>query len=59
MDMVAIMVRRIRRGDSPFKPDREHLHHIFQRIGFSSHQTLFAICLLASVLPCLVFMASL
>ncbi|WP_417878327.1 UDP-N-acetylglucosamine--undecaprenyl-phosphate N-acetylglucosaminephosphotransferase [Vibrio sp.] len=49
MDMVAIMVRRIRRGDSPFKPDREHLHHIFQRIGFSSHQTLFAICLLASV----------
>ncbi|WP_440878365.1 UDP-N-acetylglucosamine--undecaprenyl-phosphate N-acetylglucosaminephosphotransferase [Vibrio natriegens] len=49
MDMVAIMVRRIRRGDSPFKPDREHLHHIFQRIGFTSHQTLFAICLLASL----------
>ncbi|MCG9700581.1 UDP-N-acetylglucosamine--undecaprenyl-phosphate N-acetylglucosaminephosphotransferase [Vibrio natriegens] len=49
MDMVAIMVRRIRRGDSPFKPDREHLHHIFQRIGFNSRQTLAAICFLSSL----------
>ena len=40
MDMAAIMIRRIRRGDSPFKPDREHLHHIFQRLGLSSRQTL-------------------
>lgn len=46
-DMVAIMMRRVRRGDSPFKPDREHLHHICQRIGLKSHQTLFAICGLA------------
>lgn len=43
MDMTAIMIRRIRRGDSPFRPDREHLHHIFQRLGFSSGQTLVAI----------------
>jgi UDP-GlcNAc:undecaprenyl-phosphate GlcNAc-1-phosphate transferase len=47
MDMAAIMYRRIRRGDSPFRPDREHLHHIFQRIGFNSKQTLFAICSLS------------
>ncbi|MCE7627551.1 UDP-N-acetylglucosamine--undecaprenyl-phosphate N-acetylglucosaminephosphotransferase, partial [Vibrio fluvialis] len=39
MDMTAIMIRRIRRGDSPFKPDREHLHHICQRLGLSSRQT--------------------
>ncbi|MGL1066484.1 UDP-N-acetylglucosamine--undecaprenyl-phosphate N-acetylglucosaminephosphotransferase [Vibrio vulnificus] len=44
MDMAAIMIRRIRRGDSPFKPDREHLHHIFQRLGLSSGQTLIVIC---------------
>jgi UDP-GlcNAc:undecaprenyl-phosphate GlcNAc-1-phosphate transferase len=44
MDMAAIMIRRIRRGDSPFKPDREHLHHIFQRLGLGSFQTLFTIC---------------
>ncbi|WP_116645210.1 UDP-N-acetylglucosamine--undecaprenyl-phosphate N-acetylglucosaminephosphotransferase [Salinivibrio sp. HTSP] len=50
MDMTAIMFRRVKRGDSPFKPDREHLHHIFQRVGLSSRQTLAAICLLASSL---------
>ncbi|WP_367987892.1 UDP-N-acetylglucosamine--undecaprenyl-phosphate N-acetylglucosaminephosphotransferase [Vibrio sp. NTOU-M3] len=49
MDMSAIMYRRIRRGDSPFKPDREHLHHIFQRLGLSSTQTLVVICLIAAV----------
>lgn len=48
MDMAAIMFRRMRRGDSPFKPDREHLHHIFQRLGFTSRQTLAIICLIAS-----------
>ncbi|USD60266.1 UDP-N-acetylglucosamine--undecaprenyl-phosphate N-acetylglucosaminephosphotransferase [Vibrio sp. SCSIO 43140] len=50
MDMAAIMIRRVRRGDSPFKPDREHLHHICQRLGLSSRQTLLAICVLASAL---------
>ncbi|CDT80768.1 UDP-GlcNAc:undecaprenylphosphate GlcNAc-1-phosphate transferase [Vibrio coralliirubri] len=49
MDMASIMVRRIRRGDSPFKPDRDHLHHIFQRLGFSSTQTLIIICTIATV----------
>ncbi|CAH1552744.1 UDP-N-acetylglucosamine--undecaprenyl-phosphate N-acetylglucosaminephosphotransferase [Vibrio rotiferianus] len=44
MDMTAVMLRRIRKGQSPFKPDREHLHHIFQRIGLNSTQTLIAIC---------------
>ena len=50
MDMVCIMIRRIRKGQSPFKPDREHLHHICQRIGLSSHMSLFAICLAAGVM---------
>ncbi|CAE6881681.1 Catalyzes the transfer of the GlcNAc-1-phosphate moiety from UDP-GlcNAc onto the carrier lipid undecaprenyl phosphate (C55-P) [Vibrio sp. B1FLJ16] len=49
MDMAAIMIRRIRRGDSPFKPDREHLHHIFQRLGLGPRQTLAAICLIAAM----------
>lgn len=47
MDMAAIMIRRIRRGDSPFKPDREHLHHICQRAGLNPFQTLMAICTFA------------
>lgn len=49
LDMAAIMIRRIRRGDSPFKPDREHLHHIFQRLGLNSTQTLVAICTIATL----------
>ena len=43
MDMAAIMFRRIKRGESPFKPDRDHLHHIFQRLGLSPLQTSFTI----------------
>jgi UDP-GlcNAc:undecaprenyl-phosphate GlcNAc-1-phosphate transferase len=40
MDMLAIVVRRYKNGKSPFKPDRDHLHHILQRVGYSSRQTL-------------------
>ncbi|WP_154140346.1 UDP-N-acetylglucosamine--undecaprenyl-phosphate N-acetylglucosaminephosphotransferase [Photobacterium damselae] len=49
MDMATIMIRRMRKGHSPFKPDREHLHHICQRIGLSSRMTLLVICSLAIV----------
>lgn len=49
MDMVAIMIRRVKQGKSPFKPDRDHLHHVCQRLGFSSLQTLALICLIASL----------
>ena len=47
MDMTAIMIRRINRGDSPCKPDREHLHHIFQRLGLNNTQNLCVICAIA------------
>lgn len=50
MDMVSLMIRRMRKGHSPFKPDREHLHHIFQRIGFTSSQTVIIITVLATLL---------
>jgi len=53
MDMVAIMLRRIRKGQSPFKADREHLHHIFLRLGLNSRQALAVItsfsCMLATI----------
>lgn len=28
IDTVVVMIRRIRRGQSPFKPDKTHIHHI-------------------------------
>ncbi|MBU2892163.1 UDP-N-acetylglucosamine--undecaprenyl-phosphate N-acetylglucosaminephosphotransferase [Colwellia sp. D2M02] len=43
MDMLAIVVRRYKNGKSPFKPDRDHLHHLLQRAGLSSKQTLVVI----------------
>jgi UDP-GlcNAc:undecaprenyl-phosphate GlcNAc-1-phosphate transferase len=48
-DMCAITVRRLSDGRSPFMPDREHLHHIFLRMGISSTKSLCAIILLAVV----------
>lgn len=50
MDMAAITIRRIRRGDSPFKPDREHLHHILMRSGLTGRQTLIVMVLFASLI---------
>ncbi|QSX28906.1 UDP-N-acetylglucosamine--undecaprenyl-phosphate N-acetylglucosaminephosphotransferase [Shewanella cyperi] len=50
MDMVCIMLRRIKKGQSPFKPDREHLHHICQRVGMSPRVSLLVICLIATVM---------
>lgn len=50
IDMVCIMIRRIRKGQSPFRPDREHLHHICQRVGLSSHKSLMVICAAAGMM---------
>lgn len=36
MDMLRVMIARIRRGDSPFKPDREHLHHLLLKQNMDS-----------------------
>ena len=34
MDTLAVMQRRMRLGQSPFKPDRQHLHHLVVDAGF-------------------------
>ena len=53
MDMIAIMVRRIRKGQSPFMADREHLHHISLRLGLSSRESLALITALACIFACI------
>jgi len=50
MDMLAIILRRLQEGHSPFKPDRRHLHHICLKLGLTSSQTLVAITFLSTVL---------
>ncbi|WP_342221539.1 UDP-N-acetylglucosamine--undecaprenyl-phosphate N-acetylglucosaminephosphotransferase [Candidatus Fukatsuia endosymbiont of Tuberolachnus salignus] len=49
MDMIAIMYRRLRKGMNPFLPDRQHIHHLIMRAGFTSRQA-FVLITLAAVL---------
>ena len=53
MDMVAIMYRRLRKGMSPFSPDRQHIHHLIMRAGFTSRQAFVLITLSAALLACI------
>lgn len=46
-DMVATTIRRGRRGVSPFEPDRTHIHHILQALGFGKQATILSVLGLA------------
>ncbi|MEW6996858.1 UDP-N-acetylglucosamine--undecaprenyl-phosphate N-acetylglucosaminephosphotransferase [Colwelliaceae bacterium BS250] len=50
MDILALVIRRYKNGKSPFKPDRDHLHHILQRLGYSTRQTLVIISTFAVIM---------
>ncbi|MFB4356451.1 UDP-N-acetylglucosamine--undecaprenyl-phosphate N-acetylglucosaminephosphotransferase [Pantoea sp. BS_4] len=50
MDMVRVMSSRIRRGCSPFRPDREHLHHLLMRGGLTGRGTLAVMVCCAAML---------
>jgi UDP-GlcNAc:undecaprenyl-phosphate GlcNAc-1-phosphate transferase len=50
MDMVRVMISRIRCGNNPFKPDRQHLHHILMRAGSSARGTVMIMAFLATLL---------
>jgi UDP-GlcNAc:undecaprenyl-phosphate GlcNAc-1-phosphate transferase len=49
-DTVVVMLRRILRGRSPFRGDREHLHHIVVALGLSDGQAAAALFALALAL---------
>ena len=46
-DMVFTSMRRIIRKKSPFSPDRSHLHHLMQDLGFSNRRTLMLIVIIS------------
>ena len=50
IDMFAVMHRRVRKGKSPLSADRDHIHHIFMRFGFSSRQACALIGLISAAL---------
>ena len=43
LDMIAAMLRRIRRGIPIFSPDREHVHHKLMDFGLSNRKILFTL----------------
>lgn len=45
IDMVAVFFRRLKKGKSPFRPDRLHIHHLMMRAGLTSRQALVVITL--------------
>lgn len=46
-DTLAVMLRRMSQGKSPFKPDRGHIHHIMLGCGIGPRKTLLALIGLA------------
>lgn len=46
MDTVRITLRRIAMGSSPFRADRNHLHHLFIRAGFRVSDTVWIVSLI-------------
>lgn len=59
IDTVSLMLRRIQKGSSPFKPDQEHLHHLLQRARFTVTQTMCIMLGLALVFQCLALLQAL
>lgn len=46
MDTLALFIRRLAMGRSPFAPDRAHLHHIIHRCGYGVSTT---VCVLYTI----------
>jgi len=47
LDTIGVLLRRLRRGRSPFNPDREHIHHVFLLAKFSVTATWIGLMLVA------------
>ncbi len=50
LDLVSAVVRRTRRGESPFAADKMHLHHRLLEIGHSQRRAVLLIYLWAALL---------
>jgi UDP-GlcNAc:undecaprenyl-phosphate GlcNAc-1-phosphate transferase len=49
-DLTLAVIRRLRRGQSPFAPDREHLHHRLMALGHSHRRTVLLLYFWSAVL---------
>ncbi|MGN6788665.1 MAG: undecaprenyl/decaprenyl-phosphate alpha-N-acetylglucosaminyl 1-phosphate transferase [Rhodanobacteraceae bacterium] len=51
MDTLAVIYRRLKRGVSPFTPDRTHIHHLLMNAGIGPRRALVYLVAFAIVLP--------
>jgi UDP-GlcNAc:undecaprenyl-phosphate GlcNAc-1-phosphate transferase len=56
IDTLVVMVERISRGESPFKADKNHLHHKLMRLGLYHSEAVVAIYLHQTVLVLAAFL---
>lgn len=47
LDVIRVVLGRVRRGKSPFLPDKTHIHHKFMAMGFSPRRSLILIMLIS------------
>jgi UDP-GlcNAc:undecaprenyl-phosphate GlcNAc-1-phosphate transferase len=50
MDAASLIISRGLRGQSPFKADRDHLHHVLMRAGLNDYQVTIVIIIIAFLL---------
>lgn len=50
IDTLAVIIKRMKSGRSPFSPDRSHFHHVLQDMGLSPRKTLAAMLFIALVM---------
>jgi UDP-GlcNAc:undecaprenyl-phosphate/decaprenyl-phosphate GlcNAc-1-phosphate transferase len=50
VDLLLAIVRRVRRGQSPFAPDKEHLHHRMLEIGHTHRRAVLLLYFWSAVL---------
>jgi UDP-GlcNAc:undecaprenyl-phosphate GlcNAc-1-phosphate transferase len=49
-DLALAVIRRLRRGQSPFSPDKEHVHHRLMELGHSHRRTVLLLYFWSAVL---------
>jgi UDP-GlcNAc:undecaprenyl-phosphate GlcNAc-1-phosphate transferase len=55
-DTLRIFILRLLRRQSPFKPDKNHIHHTFLRLGFSHTKSTIILAIIQSAFIVIVFM---
>ena len=48
LDVVRVVLRRVREGKNPFLPDKTHIHHKFLAMGFTPHMAMITILLMSA-----------